>query len=179
MKYVKRLAAIIVVIVMMTTNPITSNAEELPSVGIADIIYSEEYEIPVYNEEELRLMASIIWCEAGNQCEAGKQAVGIVVINRVENEDHFGSTIKEVIYAPGQFRPKNDGRLNQAFNIYDTQSPDYEWERMLLCIEAAKYAMDGNKVIIYEGQEIDMSPYYYFATHWDQAKITVQDHDFR
>ena len=50
MKYVKRLAAIIVVIVMMTTNPITSNAEELASAGIADIIYSEEYEIPVYNE---------------------------------------------------------------------------------------------------------------------------------
>jgi hypothetical protein len=47
------------------------------------------------------------------------------------------------------------------------------------CVDAAKYAMDGNNTVVYEGVEIDMTPYLYFATHWSSAKLRIQDHDFK
>ena len=176
---------------LIATNSISVNAHEkmLPSVGIVSEIqnFTEEEALAAYtekveeeiNEEELKILSSIIWCEAGNQCEAGKQAVGIVVMNRVEEEANFGSTIEEVIYYPGQFRSRGDKGLAKAFSIYDTHLPDYEWERMQLCIEAAKYALAGNKVVQYNGREIDMSEYYYFARKWAKARVRIQDHDFK
>lgn len=177
-------------IALIATNSISINAhgKDLPTAGFATLTeFTEEEALAAYTEkieeeiaaQELKLMSSIIYCEAGNQCEAGKQAVGIVVMNRVEDEANFGSTVEEVIYWPGQFRPRYDKTLNKAFEIYDTHLPDYEWERMELCIEAAKYAMNGNKMVIYNGEEIDMSNYYYFARHWKNKKIRIEDHDFR
>ena len=35
-----------------------------------------------YTNKEVKMLASIIFCEAGNQSYAGKLAVGIVVMNR-------------------------------------------------------------------------------------------------
>ena len=189
-KIFKNLVVISGFITLITTNSISVSAHEnlLPSAGFIELIqFTEEEALVAYTEKieeetkalELKIMSCIIWCEAGNQCEAGKQAVGIIVMNRVEDEANFGSTIEEVIYWPGQFRPRTDGTLQKAFSIYDTHTPDYEWERMELCIEAAKYAMDGNKIVTYNGKEIDMSSYYYFARHWSKASIRIEDHDFR
>lgn len=186
----KNLVAISGFISLIATNSISVSAHEklLPSAGFTELTeFTEEEALAAYTEKieeetralELKMMACIIWCEAGNQCEAGKQAVGIVVMNRVEDEANFGSTVEEVIYWPGQFRPRYDKTLNKAFEIYDTHLPDYEWERMELCIEAAKYAMNGNKMVIYNGEEIDMSNYYYFARHWKNKKIRIEDHDFK
>lgn len=186
----KSLVAISGFISLIATNSIFVSAHEklLPSAGFTELTeFTEEEALAAYTEKieeetkalELKMMACIIWSEAGNQCEAGKQAVGIVVMNRVEDEANFGSTVEEVIYWPGQFRPRYDKTLNKAFEIYDTHLPDYEWERMELCIEAAKYAMNGNKMVIYNGKEIDMSSYYYFARHWSKASIRIEDHDFR
>lgn len=122
--------------------------------------------------DELRLMSSLIWCEAGNQCEAGKQAVGIVVMNRVDDAS-FASTVEDVIYEPGQFRPKDDGRLNQALKMYDNRELPQE------CIDAAKYALSGETIVTYNGMTIDMSEYLYFARNWQNEKIRIQDHDFK
>ena len=47
------------------------------------------------------------------------------------------------------------------------------------CIDAAIYAYNGNTTVIYNGVEIDMTPYLYFATSWSNKKITIQDHDFK
>lgn len=122
--------------------------------------------------EDLRFLSSIIWCEAGNQCEAGKQAVGIVVMNRVDHEA-FEDTIKEVIYEKGQFRPKDDGQLNKALKMYDDGELPQE------CIDAARYALSGETTVTYNDKEIDMSPYLYFARHWTNARIRIEDHDFK
>lgn len=55
------------------------------------------------------LLASIIFCEAGNQPYEGQVAVGAVVMNRV-NSDIYPNSIEEVIYQPGQFgRCPQDG----------------------------------------------------------------------
>lgn len=67
-------------------------------------------------EEEERaekLLASIIYCEAGNQSFTGQVAVGAVVLNRMANEA-YPDTMEEVIYQPGQFCPAGSGWLDRV-----------------------------------------------------------------
>ena len=67
-------------------------------------------------EEEERaekLLASIIFCEAGNQSFTGQVAVGAVVLNRMANEA-YPDTMEEVIYQPGQFCPAGSGWLDRV-----------------------------------------------------------------
>ena len=59
-----------------------------------------------------KLLASIIFCEAGNQPYEGQVAVGAVVMNRVESEI-YPNSVEEVIYQSGQFGPAVTGWLDQ------------------------------------------------------------------
>ncbi len=61
------------------------------------------------------LLASIIFCEAGNQPYEGQVAVGAVVMNRVRSGS-FPGTIEEVVYQSGQFTPACTGWLDQVRN---------------------------------------------------------------
>ncbi len=61
------------------------------------------------------LLASIIYCEAGNQPYEGQVAVGAVVMNRVRSGS-FPNTIDEVIYQSGQFVPAMTGWLDEVRN---------------------------------------------------------------
>ena len=45
-----------------------------------------------YTEKDLKYMAAIIYCEAGNQSYAGKMGVGCVVMNRVKSS-RFPNTV--------------------------------------------------------------------------------------
>ena len=51
--------------------------------------------------KELRYMSAIIFAEAGNQCEAGQQAVGIIVMERVRCENYFEDESCDVCYGCG------------------------------------------------------------------------------
>ncbi|CUX44927.1 cell wall hydrolase [Clostridium sp. C105KSO13] len=62
---------------------------------------------------DLELLASIIFCEAGNQPYEGQVAVGAVIMNRVNSGVYPGS-ISEVIYQPGQFGPAMTGWLDSV-----------------------------------------------------------------
>ena len=69
-----------------------------------------------YNEEavaarleEVRMMAAMIQCEAGNQPAEGQLAVGAVIINRVKAAN-YPNSITEVLFQPRQFGP-SDSRL--------------------------------------------------------------------
>lgn len=64
----------------------------------------------MYNQE---LLASIIFCEAGNQSYEGQVAVGAVVMNRI-NSEKFPDTMEEVIYQSGQFVPAMTGWLDKV-----------------------------------------------------------------
>lgn len=126
------------------------------------------------NEEDLKYVSCIIWHEAENQCQAGQQAVGIVVMNRLEDDsEDWGDTIEEILYKPGQFVTKSDERMQKAYKLYEKGELPNE------CIDAAIYALRGEKTVIYNNKEIDMSEYLYFARHWDHARIRIEDHDFR
>ena len=58
-------------------------------------------------------MASIIFCEAGNQSFEGQVAVGAVVLNRIAS-GAYPNTMEGVIYQPGQFGPAGSGWLDQV-----------------------------------------------------------------
>ncbi len=53
-------------------------------------------------EEEKRMIAGVVWHEAGNQDMIGKRLVVDCILNRMDDAD-FPSTIKSVIYQPNQF----------------------------------------------------------------------------
>ena len=88
------------------------------------------------SEEEVMLLAALIYCEAGNQSYEGKLAVGAVVCNRVRSS-RFPNTVAEVIYAPGQFTPAGNGKVaaRVAAGVNDE------------CIQAARAALSGETTV--------------------------------
>ena len=64
---------------------------------------------------DAELLASIIFCEAGNQSFEGQVAVGAVILNRVESSK-FPNTIYGVIYQPYAFTCVADGQINMEPN---------------------------------------------------------------
>ncbi len=56
-----------------------------------------------YTEEDVKMLAQLIWGEARGQTLNGKIAVANVVMNRVLCPGKFGSSIKAVVTARGQF----------------------------------------------------------------------------
>ena len=75
-------------------------------------------------EENVYLLAKIIYCEARGEGYDGQRAVGTVVINRAF-DGTMGSDIYSVIYRPGQFSPVASGEMSRVY-------PSEE------CIEAAR-----------------------------------------
>ena len=66
-----------------------------------------------YVRANQELLASIIYCEAGNQPYEGQVAVGSVVMNRI-NSSSYPDTMEEVIYQSGQFSPAMSGWLDRV-----------------------------------------------------------------
>lgn len=86
-----------------------------------------------FAEGDRRLLANLIYCEAGGEPQAGQLAVGSVVINRVLSSK-FPDTVVGVIYQSGQFSPVASGRLGIAL------AADKATES---CYKAADEAMSG------------------------------------
>jgi len=86
-----------------------------------------------FAEGDLKLLANLIYCEAGGEPYEGKLAVGSVVINRVRSEK-FPGTVVGVIYQKKQFSPVTSGRLDMYLAI-DKANAD--------CYRAAQEAMSG------------------------------------
>ena len=80
-------------------------------------ILPDVVEEPKYTEEELDILARIIWCEAGSDwlSDEHQQAIASVVINR-KNDSRFPNTIKGVIYQQGQYACVGNGMINQTPN---------------------------------------------------------------
>lgn len=86
--------------------------------------------------DELRLLAALIYCEAGNQSYEGKVAVGAVVMNRVKSPA-YPNTMYSVIYASGQFTPARSGRVAR---VYESGPPES-------CYQAAAAALNGESPV--------------------------------
>ena len=87
-------------------NKIQTGLQTMLTSKIEDTLKEEE-------ERDEELLASIIFCEAGNQSFTGQVAVGAVVLNRMANEA-YPDTMEEVIYQPGQFCPAGSGWLDRV-----------------------------------------------------------------
>ena len=76
-----------------------------------------EVETLSYTEEELELLAHLIFAEAGSDWCSDKmqQYTGSVVLNRV-NSSYFPNTLKDVIYQPGQYSVVKSGAINKTPN---------------------------------------------------------------
>ncbi|WHZ05528.1 cell wall hydrolase [Neobacillus sp. YX16] len=64
------------------------------------------------SDAEIDLLARLVRAEAQTEPLQGKIAVACVVLNRVESPQ-FPDTIKDVIYAPGQFQPVKNGQIDK------------------------------------------------------------------
>lgn len=84
-------------------------------------------------EADVRLLAALIYCEAGNQPYDGKVAVGAVVMNRIAS-GRFPNTLEGVVYQRGQFTPAMNGKLGRV--LASGKIP-------AACYEAAQDAMNG------------------------------------
>lgn len=63
-----------------------------------------------YTEEDVKLLARLIYGESRGEPYEGQVAVGAVVLNRVES-DEFPDTIEEVIFQKRQFSCVDDGQF--------------------------------------------------------------------
>ena len=79
----------------------------------------------VVSAEELKLLANIIYCEAGSESYVGKVAVGNVIMNRVKSASQ-PNTITEVVYAKGQFSPARNGSLQRALSSDKANATCYQ-----------------------------------------------------
>lgn len=99
------------------------NAEEepLPEVGIQLTLNAQEEpeppaeEAPKYTEEDLDLLARLIWREMGSRWIPDEEQLktGSVVLNRMAHPA-FPDTLRDVIYQPGQYAPAMGGTLETA-----------------------------------------------------------------
>ncbi len=129
-----------------------------------------------YTKSELRLMSSIINCEAGIEPYQGKLAVGIVVMNRIRSK-RFPNTLKGVIYQRGQFSPVRNGSLRRRLSEYDSgKIKSKQWKS---CISAAKKVLNGQRTISYRGKSKKMNSYYYFSVGLSGARLRLGGHKFK
>lgn len=92
---------------------IKKQEEERKAAEEAARIAAEKAAAEAAAQEEKELLASLIFCEAGNQPYEGQVAVGAVVMNRVKSGS-YPDTISDVIYQSGQFTPAMTGWLDSV-----------------------------------------------------------------
>lgn len=129
-----------------------------------------------YNKSDLRLMASIINCEAGAESYQGKVAVGIVVMNRVSSKA-FPNTIRKVVYQKGQFSPVRNGALKKRLAQYDAgKTKNSQWKD---CIKAAKNVLSGQDYIMYRGNKKNFDSFHFFSVYLSGARFRLGGHRFK
>ena len=126
-------------------------------------------------KKALRLLACIVYCEAGGQCYAGRAAVAAVVMNRVESNG-YPNTIKGVLWQPYQFGPIRQGKMARELKYYDKGL--YKYPERKGSLKAAKDILDGKYTVKYNGKTIDLKKYHNFNGHLSNAKIRISGHDF-
>ena len=84
----------------------------------AEAAAAAQVEAEAAQQAEKELLASLIFCEAGNQPYEGQVAVGAVVMNRIKSSS-YPDTMEEVIYQSGQFSPAMSG----CCLLYTSPSP--------------------------------------------------------
>ena len=104
-----------------------------------------------YTDNDLKYMAAIIYCEAGNQCYAGKIAVGCVVMNRVKSSRET-KNVERGKYSSGARRE---------------------------CMKAAQEVLEGQRMVTYKGRKMSMKKYHFFSQRLSSPKLRISGHQFK
>ncbi len=112
-------------------------AEELLRQQQEETLRQSVLEAAGATEDDLYLLANIIYCEAGCESYDGKVAVGSVVMNRVKDAG-YPNTIQEVVYDAGQFSPVRNGSLKRALKRSRADES---------CYQAALDALSGSRPV--------------------------------
>lgn len=93
-----------------------------------------------YTYEDIRILATTVYYEAGSTTEQLRQYVAQVALNRVA-DSRFPNTVKGVITQPGQYNTKYAAmETAQTIKNKDTTNGTYNWET---CKNSVKQAMMG------------------------------------
>lgn len=98
---------------------------------------SEAQKAAVASADDSVLLAALIQCEAGDEPYEGQVAVGAVVMNRVKSAA-YPNTVKDVIYASGQFTPAGSGQVARVISSGKVKQS---------CLLAAQEAMAGSSPV--------------------------------
>lgn len=129
-----------------------------------------------YSDNDLKYMAAIIYCEAGNQSYAGQVAVGCVVMNRV-NSSRFPNTVLRVIKQKGQFSPVRQGKF--AREIRNVENGKYANGARRRCMMAAQEVLEGQRNVTYRGRKLSMKKYHFFSGRLSRPKLRIGGHQFK
>lgn len=129
-----------------------------------------------YTSKDLKYMAAIIYCEAGNQSYAGKMGVGCVVMNRV-NSSRFPNTVLKVIKQPYQFGPVRQGKF--AREVKNVDRGLYSRGARRSCLKAAQEVLEGQTKVTYKGRKLCMKKYYFFNGRLSKPKLRIGGHQFK
>lgn len=93
-----------------------------------------------YSEEDLKYLAACIAAESLSTSTEGQYAVGYVVMNRV-NAKRFGSTVKQVVTAKGQF--------TSPWNTYLNKPPEWAKKAAVKVLEgSAKTRLETDAILL-------------------------------
>ena len=119
---------LIIIALLLIWNYTTSKTKEI----YFNTTKVEEVKI---DQKQVELLARLIYSEAGGESYLGMLAVGNVVSNRMENNNH---SLAKVIYQKGQF----DGVRSSTFKYKYKKD-----KRYLICIKAATEILNGRRVL--------------------------------
>lgn len=94
-----------------------------------------------FSSYEQLLLASMIYCEAGNQGLEGQKAVGFVIMNRVRSK-LFPNSLEAVLRQSKQFSPVSSGRFDLVLKA--EQDPDIPNIVTQSCWDAAAAVVNGS-----------------------------------
>lgn len=110
-----------------------------PLMAVSEDVAPQAESVAAYagSASELEMLATIIYCEAGNQPWEGKVAVGNVVLNRIASGS-FPNDMDSVLRAPSQFTPVGSGKYDRMLGSGRVPQS---------CYDAAQAAMDGESYV--------------------------------
>ena len=114
---------------------------------------------PMYphTEADTKMLADVMWLENGHTGKTKDEnrecliLTGSVVLNRMKSGEWGGTTIKEVIYAKGQYASHTKN------NIGKTDTPDWVYE---LAEDMLNYGTNVPDYVIYQSMQAGL------GTHW-------------
>lgn len=111
-----------------------------------------------YTYEDIRILTTTVYYEAGSTTEQLRQYVAQVALNRVA-DSRFPNTVKGVITQPGQYNTKYaSAETAQTIKNKDAANGTYNWET---CKNSVKQAMMG---------KVDMPSNVLYQANFSQGK---------